>query len=263
MTENPALRGVSRAFAVLGCAWVFMVILLVLGGVGVKHSGSVNAVDRRITSFVVTHRTPTLTEIMKVVTWTGSWIAVLVVAAAVGVLTWKRRLPLLALAAVIASWVGELLAVTLAKRLVERDRPPEAVWAVVGHGWAFPSGHAANAVVVFATAAALVARLNRDRLVRILSWTSAALLVGLVAFSRIELGVHWTTDVLAGVVWASGWTAAVVACMRHSRGLSEDRVANPVMEPGSGDRRAPNDLSRVIFVQAAGATAFESTLGAG
>lgn len=79
MTENPALRGVSRAFAVLGCAWVFMVILLVLGGVGVKHSGSVNAVDRRITSFVVTHRTPTLTEIMKVVTWTGSWIAVLVV----------------------------------------------------------------------------------------------------------------------------------------------------------------------------------------
>ncbi len=142
----------------LVCAWLGLVALLVLCGEGVKHSSLVNSADRRITSFVVTHRTASLTDIMKAVTWAGSWIALAVVAVVVGVLTWRRRLPWLALGAVLTSWVGELLGVILVKGLVERERPPEAVWMVVAHGWAFPSGHAANAVVVFATAAALVAR---------------------------------------------------------------------------------------------------------
>ncbi len=123
---------------------------------------------------------------------------------------------LLVLAAVLASWAGELLGVTLVKRLVERHRPPEALWAVVAHGWAFPSGHAANAVVVFATAAALAAGLSTHRTVRLLCWASGALLVALVGFSRIELGVHWATDVVAGAIWASGWTVTVVAALRRT-----------------------------------------------
>jgi undecaprenyl-diphosphatase len=86
---------------------------------------------------------------------------------------------------------------------------------VVAHGWAFPSGHAANAVVVFATAAALVARLSSYRAARVLCWTAGGLLVALVGFSRIELGVHWTTDVVAGAVWASAWTAIVVVVIRR------------------------------------------------
>jgi membrane-associated phospholipid phosphatase len=164
------LGRLPRGCAVLVGAWLVVVMVLVLCGEGVKHSAVITSADRRITTFAVTHRTPALNDIMKVVTWTGSWIAVAVVSVAVGVLTWRRRLPSLALGAVLASWVGELLGVTLVKRLVERDRPPEAVWAVVAHGWAFPSGHTANAVVVFATAAALVARFTTDRVVRVLCW---------------------------------------------------------------------------------------------
>jgi membrane-associated phospholipid phosphatase len=211
------LGRMPRACAALACAWVVLVALLVVCGEVVKHSGVLNSADRRITSFVTTHRTPWLNDVMKVVTWAGSWIAVAVVAVVVGVLAWRRHLQLLALGAVIASWVGELLAVTLVKQLVERDRPPAVVWVVAAHGWAFPSGHTANAVVVFACAAALVARLSSYRIVRSLCWTSGALLAALVGFSRIELGVHWATDVLAGAVWAIGWTVAVVAVMRRQQ----------------------------------------------
>ena len=213
-----------RACVVLVCAWLVLVALLVLCGEVVKHSGVVNSADRQITSFVTTHRTPWLNDIMKVVTWAGSWIAVAVVAVVVGALAWRRHLQLLALGAVIVSWVGELLAVTLVKQLVERDRPPAVVWAVVAHGWAFPSGHTANAVVVFACAAALAARLSRYRIVRLLCWTSGALLAALVGFSRIELGVHWTTDVLAGAVWACVWTVTVVAVVRHQKATSDPEI---------------------------------------
>jgi hypothetical protein len=117
------LGRLPRGCAVLVGAWLVVVVVLVLCGEGVKHSAVITSADRRITTFAVTHRTPALNDIMKVVTWTGSWIAVAVVGVAVGVLTWRRRLRLLALGAVLASWVGELLGATPVKRLVERDRP--------------------------------------------------------------------------------------------------------------------------------------------
>jgi hypothetical protein len=55
--------------------------------------------------------------------WIGSWLAAVVVAVALGVLTWRGLPPLLAPGAVVASWFGELVAVTLVNRWVKRDRP--------------------------------------------------------------------------------------------------------------------------------------------
>jgi membrane-associated phospholipid phosphatase len=205
-------------------AWASLVALLVLCGEGIKHSTGIESMDRRITTWVVAHRTPALNDVMKVVTWSGSWIAVMAVAVLVAVLAWRRRLPLLAVGVVVATWVGELLAVTIAKAVVERDRPPEKVWLVVAHGWSFPSGHTANAVVVFATAAAVMASFAASRRIRVLIWAAAVVAVALVGFSRIELGVHWTTDVLASVVWTVVWILLVRGFWR-SRAHVEDAVA--------------------------------------
>jgi undecaprenyl-diphosphatase len=191
-------------------AWLVLVVLLVLCGEGIKHSSAINSIDGHITDFVVRHRTTALNQLMKVVTWAGSWIAVFVVAAAVALLTWKGRLRPVAVVTVLTAWLGELLAVTLTKALVERHRPPVSVRVVAAHGWAFPSGHAANAVVVFSVAAALVSHLARSRIVEVLSWLMALFLMALVGFSRIELGVHWTTDVLAGAVWSGCWAGVAV-----------------------------------------------------
>ena len=73
------------------------------------------------------------------------------VAVIVTALAWKQRLPILAVPVVVSAWLGELLAATLTKSVVQRPRPPEAVRLVMAHGWSFPCGHTANAVVVFAT----------------------------------------------------------------------------------------------------------------
>jgi undecaprenyl-diphosphatase len=203
--------------ATLVAIWLVLLAALILCGEGIKHSATINSWDRSITSSVVAHRSPALDRAMKVVTWAGSWIALAIVAAVAAALAIRRRVAPLFVAAILAGWIGELLAVTVTKSVVQRQRPPEVLRLVVTHGWSFPSGHSANAIVVFVTAAALVTGLAGARRVHAFAWVLAVLFVALVGFSRVELGAHWTTDVLAGAVWAGCWAVVVVAILRPHR----------------------------------------------
>lgn len=163
---------------------------------------------------VVSHRTPFLNHFMEVVTWAGSWIATLCATVAVVVSRWRGRISTAAVVVVVAAWVGELTAVILTKAVVRRPRPPEAVRLVAAHGWSFPSGHSANAVVVFAATAALASGRVRSRTARALIWALACVATALVGFSRIELGVHWMTDVAASLIWTSVWILVIVKVVR-------------------------------------------------
>ncbi len=235
------VRHLAAPAVVLVSVWVVMTGVLILAGEGIEHSAAVESMDRSVTTFVVAHRTSALDQLMKAVTWTGSWIAALGVSAVVVAFTWKRRLPILAVVAVLAAWLGQLLAVTLTKALVERARPPEAVRVVVAHGWSFPSGHTANAVVVFATAAALLTFLVHSRIVRFLTWALAVLATALVGFSRIELGVHWTTDVVMSMVWTTGWIVVLVVVVRRIRTAgSAARDAEAMTDAAVSDAAAPS-----------------------
>ena len=220
----PLLRRAGPTAVLLATAWAGMVGLLVLAGQGVDHSVAVQSLDRRITAWIVAHRTPALDHWMAALTFAGSWLAALGLAAVVAVLAQRRRVGPRDLVAVLAGWAGEALAVTTTKALVQRPRPPEPVRLVSTHGWSFPSGHTANAVVVFGTATALTVLLVRRSAARVLALTACPVLVGLIAFSRVELGVHWTTDVAASVVWTAGWllVCTVVLSAGPARGRRRD-----------------------------------------
>ena len=181
----------------------------------ISRSSGVQSMDRHITTVVVSHRSPPLDLAMRIVTWWGSWVAVLVAAAIVAGLAWRRRASILLLLAVLVAWAGELVAVTVAKAAVQRPRPPLAIRLVTAHGWSFPSGHTANAVVVSATVGYLVSTAAGRRDVRVVIWVLACLAVGMVAFARVELGVHWTTDVIAGGLWSGCWIALLAVSARR------------------------------------------------
>jgi undecaprenyl-diphosphatase len=206
----------GRGALALVAAWVMAAAVLIAAGEAVAHSTTITSWDEHITRHVVAHRTSALTAVMKGVTWAGSWIAAFVMACLIAVLAWRRRMRPVAVVVVITLWLGELAAVTLTKSVVRRPRPPEAIRLVSAHGWSFPSGHTANAVVVFVTFALLVTALVGAPWVRVLSWVVSMLALGLVGFSRIELGVHWTTDVLASWVWCAGWILLAGAILRHA-----------------------------------------------
>ena len=207
---GPQRRAVLLRFTVLAGIWAGLVGLLIAAGELVTHSAAITHLDDHVTRAMVNSRTAALNSVMKSVTWLGSWVALLVAAVVVVVLVSTRRLPVLAIVVAVFAWAGEAGGVRIGKTVVSRHRPPQAIWLVTAHGWSFPSGHTAAACLAFAVLALCVATPARPLVVRILCWLTAVLAIAATAFSRVELGVHWTTDVLASVLFMAGWLTAIV-----------------------------------------------------
>jgi membrane-associated phospholipid phosphatase len=137
----------------------------------------------------------------------GGTVLTIVTIGAVAILI-AQRLALtagLVAAAVITGTTGS----NLLKLVFMRPRPPIADRLIEVTGDSFPSGHAANSAIVYLTLAALVTQVTPGRATRNTVLALAILLVGAVGTSRVYLGVHWPSDVLAGwsfgTLWAIGW----------------------------------------------------------
>lgn len=89
-----------------------------------------------------------------------------------------------------------------------RARPDTAYAELVTTTLSFPSGHATMSAVVFLTLGALVANTRARWVERLYILGAAALIALLVGTSRVALGVHWATDVLAGWAFGSAWAIA-------------------------------------------------------
>lgn len=216
------LKAALPRMTVLAGIWAGLVGLLVASGEVVVHSNAVTHFDRHATSVLVSSRTAALDSAMKAVTWLGSWVAVAIAAVIVAVLVLARRLPLLAAAVAVLAWAGEAGGVRIGKEVVARDRPPAAIRLAPANGWSFPSGHAATAALAFTVLALCVTAVARHRVIRVLGWLIAGLAIAATAFSRVELGVHWTTDVIASVVFTAAWLTAIAVLgrTRSSRRLA-------------------------------------------
>jgi undecaprenyl-diphosphatase len=115
----------------------------------------------------------------------------------------------------LASVGGGILVSTLLKLAFERARPD-----LVPHGShvssaSFPSGHSMMAAVVYLTLGVLLARVEPRRRTKAYVLSVAVILTLLVGVSRVYLGVHWPTDVLAGWSVGAGWALLCWLVARH------------------------------------------------
>jgi undecaprenyl-diphosphatase len=141
-------------------------------------------------------------------------------------------------AALLLASGGGLVIVNLLKDWFQRDRPPAILHAVRAINASFPSGHAALSATVFLTLGALIAHFAERRRVRVYALASAVILSVTVGCSRVYLGVHWPTDVLAGwclgAAWALAWWGAAIAWERIThRRLSTGPVRGLQPEDGA------------------------------
>ena len=210
--HGPAHVTVARAGMLFG-TWIILTGLLIAIGMVVVHSSSINAFDHRVTTTVAAHRSPALNAVMKAMTWLGSWVALVITGVIVLGLALRYGLPWVAVLMAVIAWAGEASAVTIVKHVVQRPRPPRDLWLVTAHGWSWPSGHTATAVLVFTVLALAVGHVVRSRFIRMAMWAIAVIAVVAVAFSRIELGVHWTTDIIVSTIFVLGWLALVVTLL--------------------------------------------------
>ena len=128
---------------------------------------------------------------------------VLIVAAVVGflALSGKRRSAVLLAAATLSG----VLVTTAIKIWFDRPRPDVVVHLTSFGGASFPSGHAMNSAVAYLTMAGLVARVTPILRLRVYILCCAVTLTFVIGVSRLYLGVHWPTDVLAGWAAGAGW----------------------------------------------------------
>jgi undecaprenyl-diphosphatase len=130
----------------------------------------------------------------------GTGILMLLTLGVVGYLVLSRRYTM-ALLVLVAIGGGSLLS-TLLKQGFDRPRPDLVPHITDVRSASFPSGHSMLAAVTYLTLGALLARIQPKRRLKAYLLLFAALLAFAVGVSRVYLGVHWPTDVLAG--WAAG-----------------------------------------------------------
>jgi undecaprenyl-diphosphatase len=109
---------------------------------------------------------------------------------------------------VLGSVIGGVVLSTILKLGIDRPRPDLVVHLVEVHTASFPSGHAMLSAVVYLTLGGLLSRVKRPRRIKIYVLSVAVILTLLIGVSRVYLGVHWPTDVLAG--WCAGATWAML-----------------------------------------------------
>ena len=154
-------------------------------------------------------------EVAEVITSVGVIGVFLPASLAVAVLVWRvTRSASLALVTPAATWVCALIT-AYAKDLFGRARPPGAE-ALGVLSAAFPSGHASN-TTAFALATALALGVARPMWRRRAIWTAVGVSF-VMGWTRLALGVHWTTDVIAGWILGAAVAVGVFRVARLMRG---------------------------------------------
>ncbi|HLS15143.1 MAG TPA: phosphatase PAP2 family protein [Beutenbergiaceae bacterium] len=209
------LRLAPRGCVGRGLATLMLVAGMLLGGGALIGLGLLDgegtAADQRILASVGAIRTDTVAGVARAVTVLADPVVYyLGVAVLIAGLWWRtRRGDLPALAAV--TIIGAQMLGSAMKWLVARPRPDGSLVATVTS--AFPSGHSLRAMAGAALLAWLLAW-GGQRLWRRVAAAGVLVLAVGVGASRVLLQVHWSTDVLAGLVLGGLWFAAVLAILR-------------------------------------------------
>ncbi|HEX6625098.1 MAG TPA: phosphatase PAP2 family protein [Pyrinomonadaceae bacterium] len=204
------------ALGLLMCAGLAAAALALYAFAGLAeevHEGDTHHFDRTVFALSNLIASPALTAFMQGVTRLGSnefligaGACALIAFALAG---WRR-----AAAAFLVTMAGAALLNVLLKSIFQRERPAPFFDTPLPESYSFPSGHALLSFCFYGVlAAVLAARLNSVR-ARVLVWAAAALLVALIGLSRVYLGVHFPSDVLAGYAAALVWVMAVALADR-------------------------------------------------
>lgn len=219
-----ALRGAAIAIALAGLA------------VHVREHGWLTGWDQPVTSWFTGHRTPALDTAAVVVTDLGSPVATAALAIVAGaLLAWRTQSPRPAI--ILIGTVGAAAAASTGlKLLLARDRPPTAIQLVTETDYSFPSGHVTGTAALLGITAVIVT-VGRSRSARAAAAGIVAVAVGVVATTRLYLGVHWLTDVVAGALLAALFITAGTVVMQVTRGTT---AVDADLRSAAADSTAPS-----------------------
>jgi undecaprenyl-diphosphatase len=200
-------------------------------------TGRTLAFDDAVLRWIGARRAPSLDAVMLEVTSLGTASVVAMVVGVAALFLWLNKHKHSAILLIVAT-IGGVLLNNLLKYGFERPRPDIIPWVAKATFYSFPSGHAMSATVVYSTVAYLAARLQRTFAARFSIMAIAALVILLICVSRLYLGVHYPSDVIAGVIIGLSWAAFCMATLeaiqlyarRNAPQMLEEEHPAPVHE---------------------------------
>jgi undecaprenyl-diphosphatase len=191
--------------ALLFFAWLAQAVL----------QGGAEQFDDGVRMLVRQHASPALTAVMRAFSFLGSPLFLIPLGILVFIRFVRTGRPRMAALFVITVVGAEILDQVL-KLAFHRPRPA-AFFGTTPLTYSFPSGHSLVSCAFYGVLTALAAIPTESRLQRSIYWTSAALLIAMIGLSRIYLGVHYPSDVLAGYAAALVWVFSVASARRWLR----------------------------------------------
>jgi membrane-associated phospholipid phosphatase len=189
-----------------GSAWIF-------GWMAEDLAEGDTTVDERLAAWLHEHASSGWTTFFEGVTRLGNVSTLLVVVLLAVAVLWRRRwfaeLQLLVLAA-----VGAEIITTGLKHGFQRDRPFFSDPLATEATYSFPSGHASVSLAVYGTLGFIAARHLANRRSQVVVLAAAFVLIFLIGFSRLYLGVHFLSDVIAGYSIGIAWVALCVVLLQ-------------------------------------------------
>jgi len=183
----------------------------------VVHHRAFADLDGPFRDWVIDQRSGFWTEVMVNASRFGSTPSLIVMALAAGAwLAWRDREGDSLL--MVGGSAGALALGPVLKAIVERPRPALSDHVVYVHSWSYPSGHSLNSMAVLGLLTVLAVRERPGAVRRTLLAAVGVFLVAVVGFSRVYLGVHWPSDVLAGWLIGVLWLTICFTIAHLTRG---------------------------------------------
>lgn len=187
-------------------------------------------VDLRIINLVQIFRSPFFNNFMLFVTDLGKGQVVFLGAVIAGIILttlkyWRYLITL------IVSILGGEVFVWAIKNIFERPRPSLVNALLPESGYSFPSGHAFVAISFYGLLSCFFYRKIRNRFLKFLAVFLGVILILAIGFSRIYLGVHWPSDVLASYVLGAAWLTVLITAIRTRRKPKDDKIIPDMNRP--------------------------------
>jgi len=205
--ENP--KEIKIGFSLLAVLLIAVTALFIFGWLAEEvFEGQTEKFDAFVRFSVHQFSTPTVTHLMQAFSVLGS-IAVMtpVVFLAICGLIYFHRPRAAALLAIAMVGAGGL---DIGLKYAFHRARPVSFFGTSPGSYSFPSGHALASLCFYGSLAAILTARVRGRTAKICIWIIAAFLVAMIGLSRIYLGVHYPSDVIAGYCVAAAWVGMVV-----------------------------------------------------
>jgi len=169
------------------------------------QTGEIHRLDLLAFSLVEKIRSPLMTTLEKTFTSLGSTKTIIFLTLTVIVILWISKQRWIALYMLLVT-IGARLGTLLIKFEIARDRPQIIPHLVKARGFSFPSGHSFVSASVYLALYLIACGFVKNQKPRIFIFCFAFLLIILISSSRVYLGVHYLSDIMAGVSIGTAWT---------------------------------------------------------